>query len=92
MKKNLILFIFSLVTVTGSAQTFQLTIKDIGVTSAKIQTLQGEKIFTVDSVTTKEKDFFRFSFKDKKYHHGFYRIFFEALQTFEPACRRQDYN
>ena len=89
MKKNLIFFILFLATVTGSTQTFELTIKNIGFTSAKLQSLQGEKITTMDSITSKEKDFFQFSFENKNYHPGFYRLSFDngnrSLQSKAPT-------
>ncbi len=58
------------------AQSIEVTVTDIGVTYAKLQSLQGEKVATVDSITAAAKDVFRFSFKDKKFHHGFYRLAF----------------
>lgn len=76
MKKNLILFVFFLVTALGYTQTFQLTITGIGATTAKLQSLQGEKVAEVDTISTKEKNTFRFSFDKKKYHQGFYRLTF----------------
>jgi len=83
MKKNLILFIFFLVTALGYTQTFQLTITGIGATTAKLQSLQGEKVADVDSISTKEKDTFRFSFDKKKYHQGFYRLAFPNSRSLD---------
>ncbi len=85
MKIDFILFIFFLLIVTDYAQTFQFTVTDIGFTSAKLQSLQGEKITTLDSINAKGKDFFQFSFVDKKHHNGFYRLTFnknnQSLQS-----------
>jgi len=59
-----------------NAQSFEVTITDIGSTSAKLQSLQGEKVVEIDSLSAKEKDVFHFSFDKKKYHQGFYRLTF----------------
>jgi hypothetical protein len=71
MKISLLIIIFSLVAATNYAQTFQFTIKDIGHTSAILQSLQGERITTVDSIIVKENGIFRFSFENKKHHTAF---------------------
>ena len=68
--------IFFLTTCLINSQSLEVTVKDIGSTSAKLQSLQGEKVTEVDSVTDGEKDTFRFSFENKKYHPGFYRLAF----------------
>ncbi len=68
--------IFSFLFTPLYAQSLQLTIKNIGTGSAKIQSRQGEKVTLLDSITSNEKVSFSFSFKDKKYHHGFYRLSF----------------
>ncbi|MBK6912161.1 MAG: hypothetical protein IPH11_00170 [Ignavibacteriales bacterium] len=41
MKVSLFIFIFYLVTATNHAQTLQVTITNMGLTSAKLQSLQG---------------------------------------------------
>ena len=81
MKKLFSLIIFIFTTAFINSQSIEVTVTDIGFTSAKLQSLQGEKTFTMDSITAKEKDFFRFSFKDKKYHYGFYRLAFSNNHT-----------
>ncbi|MCK9211599.1 MAG: TlpA family protein disulfide reductase [Ignavibacteriaceae bacterium] len=76
MIKRFIVLLFFFSSAILFAQSLEVTVTDIGFTSAKLQSLQGEKVTTVDSITAIEKDFFRFSFKDKKFHHGFYRLAF----------------
>jgi peroxiredoxin len=58
------------------SQSLEVTVTGIGSTSAKLQSLQGEKVAIVDSITSTAKDVFQFSFKNKKYHQGFYRLAF----------------
>lgn len=76
MNKLFFSIIFLLLTSSVYSQSFEVTVKDIGFSSAKIQSLQGEKVAEVDSISTREKDTFRFSFNEKKYHQGFYRLTF----------------
>jgi len=51
-------------------------VNGIGTASALLVALQGEKSTARDSLFSKEKDVFEFSFNEKKYHHGFYRLAF----------------
>jgi len=76
MKKLFPVLIFIFVTTFINSQSLEITVADIGSTSAKLQSLQGEKVATVDSITAIEKDVFHYSFKNKKFHHGFYRLVF----------------
>lgn len=92
MKINLFIFIFSLAAVTNYSQTFQFTITNIGLTSAKLQSLQGEKITEVDSITAKEKDIFRFSVEGEKYHTGFYRLSFNNNKWIDFLYDDEDVN
>lgn len=70
----IIIFIFAITVI--NSQSIEVMVSDIGVASAKLQSLQGEKVATVDSITSTTKDVFHFSFKETKYHHGFYRLTF----------------
>ena len=70
-----ILILMSAMTLLYS-QSLEVTVTGIGATSAKLQSLQGEKVAIVDSITSTSKDVFQFSFKKKKYHQGFYRLAF----------------
>ena len=76
MKKLFLGFVFIFATTFINSQSIEVTVKDIGFSFAKIQSLQGEKVAEVDSISTKEKDTYRFSFDKKKYHQGFYRLAF----------------
>jgi len=76
MNKLFFSIIFLLLTSSLYSQSLEVTVKGIGFSSAKIQSLQGEKVAEVDSISTKGKDTFRFSFDKKKYHQGFYRLTF----------------
>lgn len=76
MNKLFFSIIFLVATALINSQSLEVAVKNIGFSSAKIQSLQGEKIAEIDSVTAKEKDTFRFSFDKKKYHQGFYRLTF----------------
>lgn len=78
MKVSLFIFIFYLVTATNHAQTLQVTITNMGLTFAKLQSLQGERITLVDSINAKENGIFWFSLENKKYHTGFYRLSFSS--------------
>lgn len=70
------IIIFFIATACIKAQSFEVVVKDIGFSSAKIQALQGEKVTEIDSITGKGKDVFRSSFEKHKYHQGFYRLNF----------------
>jgi len=76
MNKLFFSIIFFLTTCLINSQSFEVTVKDIGFTYAKLQSLQGEKVATVDSISSTVKDVFNISFKNKKYHQGFYRLTF----------------
>ncbi|PIS44229.1 MAG: hypothetical protein COZ80_09525 [Ignavibacteria bacterium CG_4_8_14_3_um_filter_37_9] len=76
-------FILIFATSTINSQAIEITVANMGFTSAKLQSLQGEKTVTVDSITAKEKDVFRFSFENKKYHQGFYRCTFVNNRSVE---------
>lgn len=77
------ILIFIIATVCINAQSLEVVVKDIGFSSAKIQSLQGEKVTEIDSVTAKEKDVFRYSFDKNKYHQGFYRLTFPNNRTID---------
>ncbi len=70
------ILIFLVTTACFNAQSLEIEVKDIGFSSAKIQSLEGEKFTEIDSVTAKGKDTFRSSFEQHKYHQGFYRLTF----------------
>jgi len=76
MNKLFFPVIFFLTTCLINSQSLEVTVKDIGFTSAKLQSLQGEKVATVDSIFSTVKDVFNISFKKNKYHQGFYRLTF----------------
>jgi peroxiredoxin len=76
MKKIFSILIFISSTTFINSQSIEVTITDIGLNSAKLQSLQGEKITALDSIIAKENGIFRFSFENKKYHTGFYRLSF----------------
>ncbi len=76
MNKLFFSIIFLFATAFINAQSFEVIVTNIGFSSAVLQSLQGEKVTVVDSVSVETKNVFQFSFKEKKYHHGFYRLTF----------------
>ena len=76
MKQLYLIIAVIFATTFNYSQSLEVTVANIGIASAKLQSLQGEKVATVGSLTANEKNIFRYSFKNKKFHHGFYRIAF----------------
>ena len=92
MKQLISILIFMSAKSLLYSQSFEVTVMDIGATTAKLQSLQGEKGATVDSITSTAKDIFKLSFKNKKYHQGFYRLAFPNNQSVDFIYDGKDIN
>lgn len=92
VKMQKIFLILILITSTAfiNSQSIDVTVTDIRSTSAKLQSLQGEKITEVDSITVKGKDIFRFSVEEKNYHTGVYRLSFSNNKWIDFICDNED--